>query len=233
MASWCSSKAQNLSEILGFISRSEQGAALVAQVQERICAGGLEIIHATQIELDRLRGPRAHGHASAAFVMDANESRSKDGRILYLAGLEVGVSAALLAHECVHATDELFIRSHVEESRLWAALEAASTLYLREASSRLGRSISSLGAEDLREEHLDQMHRLKCEWQRFADQRLFRAERRAYDWMEAWVCDMDQRQPGFRAYLAQKRSDGYVLDRVITDQELVRVYGLDSLSSAA
>lgn len=212
---------------LELISLAPSGDALVRayrRLENEGRAAILELDEQRALELaPTLSGSRQtrYGRPAGGFVFDGAV------RTIYLQKDEdFRIQAPLLVHELVHCMDESYIASRATELTLYARLKETATRAMQEAAGSF-RDPGELTIGDLSEARRAELLASRREALRFSDRRIYAAERAAYRGLHDWVTEICSRLPEYRGFLASLRAQGYVFDRLVTDEEIVRIYGID------
>jgi hypothetical protein len=143
-------------------------------------------------------------------------------RIYVPLNLEPELLAPLLLHEIVHATDEAYLQSH-------AGNELLRLRWLDIARSYL---ISHVDFVQLRAGY-EQVLKAKLAFQVHDQGRLFKTERKAHDFVQAWCSEILANHPAYLTSLQKLNELGYHVELRMTDQEMVTCYDLNVLVDKA
>ena len=217
--------APDWEECFRLISQSRAGREVLSRFLPEYRSGRLELreVEADSSELLGLRGGNAAGTPVGGFTYDGGNKR-----ILLARHPALGLQAPLLFHEMVHATDEEFIRSFAESERMWKRFRERAEAAMKEAADRLGKFEDEVTGGDLDPSSRLELIRLRRTAENFERMRLFRTERKAYSLLFVWVQEVCERVPEYRTWLRSQRSQGFDLDRDVTDEEILQGYDLQS-----
>ena len=214
-------------ECFRLISQSKVGREILDRFLPEYHSGSLELreVETDSNELLGLWRGDTTGTPAGGFTYDGGNKR-----ILLARHPALGLQAPLLFHEMVHATDEEFIRSFTESERMWRWFRERAEAAMIEAAGRLFKPENEITGGDLDPASRIELVRLRRAAENFERLRLFRTERKAYNLLYIWVQEVCERVPAYRVWLRSQRSQGFDLDRDVTDEEILRGYDLQAKS---
>lgn len=171
------------------------------------------------VSMEVMGGANLAGIPAGGFVFDGQRKT-----IFIEKDMEVGLLAPLLFHEMVHSVDEDYLNSYPQQEKLWESFRQKSKSILQKGSERTGKAYSELTPLDLTLDETEELQALREETERFDQVRLFIAERKAYTELFVFVDQLSQCLPGYSEYVGAQVARGYVLNRPITDEEIVQGY---------
>jgi hypothetical protein len=212
-------RAPTYDQLFKFLSLSAAGRRTIDAFIPRFVKREIRILH---MKPDSLGADGVDGTPAGGFIFDGR------GRRIYVdRDEELGLQAPLLFHEMVHSLDEEYITSFGMSEKLWANLRTRSQALLRLVAYRKGKPAEEILGSDLEPAELDELARLKARCQTHDHRRIFRAERKAYAALAELTAELSRLVPGYADFLTEKRGEGHILDRPVTDAEIVVGYRLN------
>lgn len=216
--------AVHIDDVFFLIGCCEIGSAVLKDFYPLYGAGQVSIGENGIHEFSKLALRKMSGKPGSGFQFDG-----KLGTISLPRSLPRGLAAPLLFHEMVHSTDQEYLGTWKKNDENWRIFYAKAEAALRRASLATGLAFADIQVEHLEKPVLDDILILKAFAEKYDHQRTFKAERKAYSALKVWLEQASDALPGYDEFISGQKDSGYVLDRAISDLEIIQGYGLDPI----
>lgn len=212
-----------LENVFKLIAKTNHGRKTLRRFLPKYAAGEIKVQEVKAQEFNFFANPEPTGKPAACFVY-AKGKRT----IYYQQGEELGILALLLFHEILHSVDEDYIASLKTQELLWSDFVKKSQAILADTAIRLDKKSNQIEKNDLKYAEIEEIESLKEKSKRHDHVHLFITEKKAYSELFIFINELKETIPEYLHYLQNKKEQGYLFHRNITDEEIVEGYHLNA-----